>query len=171
MKYRLAASVLLLLSVSFLQTNITGYLALFGVRPILPLTLMVVISLMRSPLQSAGMGLVLGLVMDILLGRTIGWNGMLYMAIAFLIASFSDKIYRERIVIRMTFSFAATLLIETMFFLIIFLLRGYESFPFLFVRVILPEAVYNGLFAIPLYKPLQKMYLFLDSKDRIKNRL
>jgi hypothetical protein len=83
----------------------------------------------------------------------------------------NEKLYREKFLVLVTFAFSATIIIETMFFLIMFMFRGYRYLPFLFGTVIVPEAIYNSILILPLFKPVSKAYNLLDSVDRRRNRL
>lgn len=171
MKHRVTAAALLLIVVSFLQTSVMGFVEIDNIRPLLPLAMAVTIALMRSPFESALMGLLLGLNMDVLLGRTIGWNGLLYAGFSFAIASVSDKMYRDRVIVRMGFTLAAAIMSETLYLLIIFLLRGYENVPWLMTHVVLPESAYTCVAVIPLFWPVRALYRWLDARDRLRNRI
>mgnify|MGYP000403927875 CR=1 FL=1 len=171
MKYRLTAAALLILCAAFFQTTILGYIELFGVRTNVLMVLTVIAALLRTPIESAIMGCIFGLVMDVLLGKTLGWYALLFMLTAILIALVNEKLYREKLLVLLSFSFLATVLIETLFFLIVFLFRGYSDLPYFFSQVILIEAALNGILILPLFKPVMRLYNRLDTIDRKRNRL
>jgi rod shape-determining protein MreD len=171
MRYRILAAVFLILAAALLQSTLLGYIEIFSVRANIMITLTVVISLLRVPLESAIMGFGLGLSFDILMGKTLGWYALLLMLLSILISMVNDKLYREKTLILAGFSFISTLAVETLFLLIIFMFRGYGVVPYLFSTVVLPEAVMNGVLILPLFKPVRKVYNILDTLDRKRNRL
>ena len=171
MKYRILAAVLFVLSAAVLQSTVMGYLEVFSVKPNIIITLAVTIALLRGTWESGIMGIVLGLAMDILMGKTIGWYALLLFLLSILISLVNDKLYRDRFFVQMGFGFISTVLVETLFLTIIFMFRGYENIPYLFTTVVLPEAAMNGILILPLFKPVGKVYNILDMVDRKRNRI
>jgi len=171
MKYRVMAAVILIWITAFCQSTLLEYLEIFNVRPNILIVLMVTVALLRSVVESATMGLLFGLTMDILMGKTLGWYALLFFLVSIPIAMINDKLYREKFLVLVTFAFTSTIVIETVFFLIIFMFRDYSHLPYLFGTVIVPEAIYNSILILPLFKPVSKAYNLLDSVDRRRNRL
>lgn len=171
MKYRIAAAALLLYASAFLQAAPLSVLRPFGVAMMLPLALTVVTGLLRGPFESILMGFLYGLSADMLLGRTLGLHALLYAGVAGLLTLVNEKLYREKLLIQFAFSFTAAVITETLFFVFWFLLRGYDAFGTMFLRNILPMAVCNGLLVLPLYRPVARVYAWLDAVDRKRNRI
>ena len=171
MKYRIAAALLLLYASAFLQAGPLAVLRPFGVAMMLPLALTVVTGLLRGSFESMLMGFLYGISADMLLGRTLGLQALLYAAVAGLLSLVNEKLYREKLFIQFAFSFTAAIVTETLFYLVWFLLRGYESFGVMFLRNILPMALCNGLLVLPLYRPVAQVYAWLDAVDRKRNRI
>lgn len=171
MKYRIMAAVAAVWAAAFLQSTVLEYLEVFAVRPNLMIVLMVITALLRNPYESGAMAISLGLCMDILMGKAIGWYGLLFFLISIPISLVNDKIYRDKFIVMFSFTFLATMFIETFFFLIMFMFRGYDNLPYIFSRVILPEALYNSILVLPLFKPVSRVYSILDAVDRRRNRI
>lgn len=171
MKYRLLTGTLLIFIAALIQGNLLGYIEIFSVRANLMIVLTVIIALLRSPFESGLMGALIGLVYDSMLGKTLGWYALLLMLLGVCIAFINEKLYREHPLVLVTFAFSSTVLVEVLFFFIIFLFRGFESFPMLFSTIILPEAVFNSVLILALFKPVSKVYNILDTLDRKRNRL
>ncbi len=171
MKYRIMAAIVLVWTAVFLQSTLLEYIEIFSVRPNLLIVLTVIVALLRSPVESAVMGLFLGLAMDILMGKILGWNGLLFMLITIPISLVNEKLYREKVLVLLTFTFTSTVLIETLFFLIMYLFKDLSYFPKAFVSIILIEAIYNSILILPLFKPISGVYTILDTLDRKRNRL
>lgn len=171
MKYRISVAMMLLYVVAFLQANPLAVIRPFGIRMLLPLAVTVVTGLLRGPLESVLMGFLYGMSMDMLMGRTLGLHAVMYAAVAGLISLVNEKLYREKIFIQAAFSLISVLVTEVMFYLFVFLLRGYSSFGTMFVAVILPTALCNSLLILPLYRPFAAIYARLDVLDRKRNRI
>ena len=94
MRYRVMAAVFLIWITAFCQSTLLEYLEIFNVRPNILIVLMVIVALLRSTVESAAMGLLFGLTMDILMGKTLGWYALLFFGINPHIHD-HDKLYRE----------------------------------------------------------------------------
>ncbi len=171
MKYRIMAAIVLVWTAAFFQSTLLEYIEIVSVRPNLLIVLTVIVALLRSPVESAVMGLFFGLAMDILMGKTMGWYALLFLLITVPISLVNEKLYREKLLVLLTFTFVSTVVIETMFVLIMFLFRGYHYLPYIFSTIILPEAVYNSILILPLFRPISGVYNILDTLDRKRNRL
>ena len=171
MKYRITIAAVLVWVAAFLQSTVLEYIEIFSVRPNLLIVMLVVIALLRSPVESAVMGLILGLLMDILTGKFLGWYALLFFLASIPISLINQKIYRDKLFILISFSFITTAVIETSFFLIIFMFGGYEHLGYVLSKIIIPEALYDGILILPLFRPLSKLYTLLDSLDRRRNRI
>ena len=171
MKYRIAMVVLLVYAASFLQAAPLSSFRIFGVHMSLPLVLSVVTGLLRGPVESLMMGFLYGLSMDMLMGRTLGLHAVMYAAVAWSLTLVNEKLYREKFLLQSAFAFTATLLTEMLFYLILFLFKGYGATGTVFVQLIMPAALLNGLLILPLYPPLSRAYRRLDEVDRKRNRI
>jgi rod shape-determining protein MreD len=164
-------AIALVWTAAFFQSTILGYIEILSVRPNLMIALMVIVALLRSPSESTIMAVSLGLCMDILMGKTLGWYGILFFLAAVPISLINEKIYRDKFLVLFTFTFTASVVIETFFFLIMFMFRGYNNLPYVFSRIIIPEALYNSILVLPLFKPISRVYSILDTVDRRRNRI
>jgi rod shape-determining protein MreD len=171
MKNRIIASIAIIWTAAFLQSTLLEYTEIFSVRPNLMIVLMVITALLRSPFESMIMAIGFGLCMDMLMGKTLGWYGLLFFFTALPISLINEKIYRDKFIVLVTFTFASTVIIETFFYLILFLFRGYSDLPYVFVRTVLPEGLYNSILVLPLFKPISRVYSILDTVDRRRNRI
>jgi rod shape-determining protein MreD len=171
MKYRIFTAAVLLYVTAFLQANPLAVIRPFGIRMLLPLAAAVVTGLLRGPFESVLMGFLYGMSMDMLMGRTLGLHAVLYAAAAGLTSLVNEKLYREKIFIQAAFSFVSVIVTEVLYYLAVFLLRGYASFGTMFLAVILPAALCNSLLILPLFRPFSAIYARLDVLDRKRIRL
>lgn len=171
MKYRTIAAIAFIWSAAFIQSTLFENIRLFNVKPNLLIVLMVIVALLRSTHESAIMGLCFGLCMDILMGKAMGWYALLFFLMSVPISNINDKLYRDKFLVLLSFTFLSTVLIETSFFLIFFLFKDYSRLPYAFSTIILPEAVINSILILPLFRPIQGVYTILDKVDRRRNRI
>ena len=171
MKYRILTAIVMVWAAAFFQSSFLGYIEVFSIRPNLMIVLMVIIALTRNIFESTAMAISLGLCMDILMGKTLGWYGLLFFLVSIPIALINEKIYREKFLVLFTFTFGATVMIEFFFYIIIFMFKGYDHLPYVFSRIVLPEALYNSILVLPLFKPVSRVYSVLDIVDRRRNRI
>ncbi len=171
MKYRVIAAAALILMGAFFQSTVLEHIEIMNIRPNLLIVLMVIVSLLRGPTESAIMALLFGFTMDVLLGKTLGWYALLFFLVSIPISMINEKLYRDKVLVLLIFASGASVIVEFMFFIIIFMFRGYEYLPFIFWTVIIPEAIYNCILILPLFKPVATVYGFLDRIDRRRNRL
>lgn len=171
MKYRVLAASILVLMGAFFQSTVLEYIEILNIRPNLLIVLLVIVSLLRSPVESAIMALLFGFTMDVLMGKTLGWYALLFFLASIPISMINEKLYRDKILVLLIFSFGATTLIELTFFIIIFMFKSYEYLNFVFWTVIIPEALYDSILILPLFKPVAAVYNVLDRIDRRRNRL
>ncbi|MGI6622738.1 MAG: rod shape-determining protein MreD [Clostridiaceae bacterium] len=171
MKYRVIAASILILMGAFFQSTVLEHIEILNIRPNLLIVLMVIVSLLRSPVESAAMALLFGLTLDVLMGKTLGWYALLFFLVSIPISLINEKLYRDKILVLLTLTLGSSVFVEFMFFIIVFMFRGYEYLPFIFWTVIIPEAIYNCILILPLFKPVATVYNFLDKIDRRRNRL
>ncbi|NLM75712.1 MAG: rod shape-determining protein MreD [Clostridiaceae bacterium] len=171
MKYRISAAVLLVMVAAFIQGSVFEYIEILSVRPNFFIVITVIIALLRGVYESAAMGLFFGLTMDIMMGKTLGWYALLLFLVSIPISMVNEKLYKEKFLVLFSFTFLSTLAVETLFYLIIFLFKDYSILHHIFARTILPEALYNSILILPLFKPISKVYTILDNVDRRRNRL
>ncbi len=171
MKYRIMAAIAFVWTAAFLQSTVFEHIEVFSIKPNILMVLMVIVSLLRSTYESAAMGLGFGLCMDMLMGKTLGWYALLFFLMSIPISLVNQKLYRDKLLVLLSFGFIPTIAIETAFFLILFLFKGYSYFPFIFSTIILPEALFNSILILPLFKPIAGVYNILDRVDRRRNRI
>ena len=171
MRQKILILVLFIYGTCLLQSTVLEFIEIYGVRPNLLLVAAISAALIRNDMESAFMGLFLGLGMDILVGRALGWYGMAFFLACFLIALINPKLYRENPLVPVFFVFVSTLAIETLYYTITFFLKGYDYFVFDFVHVILPESLYNAVLAYPVFRLVSYMYKRIDKYDYNRTRL
>jgi len=171
MKRRIITAGLLVYLVAFLQMSVFAVFRPFGVSAILPIAFVIATSLLRRRYESVCMGFIYGLTYDMLLGRSLGFHAILYSVVAALISMVNEKIYRDKIAVQLVFSVTAAFVTEFFYYLVLFLLKGYETIGVVVGSTLMPVALLSGILVIPIYPPLAKLYYKMDMLDRMHNRI
>lgn len=156
---------------SLLQSTVVDYIEIFGVKPNLLLIVTISAALMRTDLNAAFIGLGCGLAMDVLIGKALGWYGIIFFLVCFFIGMINTKLYKDNPLIPIFFIFTSSMVMETLYYSIYYFLRGYEDFIFIFTNLILPESVYNALLAFPIYKFVFYICKKVDKFSYTHNRI
>ena len=113
-------------------------------------------------------GLIAGLLQDILIGRLLGANALVYMMVGLSIGSFENKIFKDHTVTPIFFAALGTLGYHLMYYFIMYTVNDKISIPLLFTKIIAIEALYNSVISGFAYGWI---YNFLyHSKSKIKTR-
>jgi rod shape-determining protein MreD len=132
------------------------------------LILIVVFAILFGRKKGAVIGLIAGLLHDILIGRLLGVNALIYMMIGLGIGSFENKIFKDHAATPIFFALLATISYHLMHYLIMFTVNDRVDMFLLFTKVIAIEVVYNSVIAGFAYGWI---YNFLyHSKTKIKTR-
>lgn len=143
-------TILFLISL-ILQSTLFSHLTVAGAKPDLVLVFIIFYALLHGPEEGALMGLIGGLLEDLMFGQFIGLNAMAKLTVGYVFGVLERKIYKENLLIPMFGLFAGTFLNESVLYLLQMLLymmgiAGETSVSY-FAAVrsfIFPTAVYNS---------------------------
>ncbi len=151
-----------LLLATMLSTTLFTALDVFGVIPNLFLIYIVFAGFYLSKGEAVWLGLIFGLVYDIVVGVNIGLNGILYMFTCFLVVqSCESLISRNNAIVTVVFVALWTIVLEG-----INALFGSGGAIVSSIKIIGIEMIYNGVLAIILYFTLSKAYDKLYNKEK-----
>ncbi len=128
---------------------------IFGVRPDVMLAFTVSFSVLSGMIPGALMGLFGGLIMDIMFGRMIGLNAMLYFTAGIAGGYFFGKFYADNVVIPTVTAMAASVLKDLVYALAAALLGAQYSFGWMFALYIIPAALFTGLVCMLVHVPFR----------------
>ena len=134
-----------------LQTTLVKEIAIFGVSPMLVMVLVVCFSLMNDSVPSAIFAVVAGLMLDVLGSRTLGLNALMMLYLSLGVSTVGREFFQDTLRSAIILVFVGTLLYETIYFILNFLVFGSGHFWYVLWRVTLVEAVYNAVLAILVY--------------------
>lgn len=148
---RYVMSYLLLAVAYILQTTLIPEIAVFRVAPSLVLISVICFSLVNEPVSAATYGGIAGLLLDISSGRALGFNAILMLYLALALVIFGQDLFHDTVRSATFLVMLSTILYEVVFAFFNFAIFGNSSFWYMIVRVVLVEAVYNGVFAPFIY--------------------
>lgn len=153
MKYIFHIIALLLFSV--IQPTWLDYISFLGIKPNLYLVYVIIVSCYCSKTEGAVLGFAAGMALDLLIGKIIGINAVMMMALGFLIAKFCDSVIRKNTLLITILIVAVIVPVYGLLYYIIAFL-GDLNFKSAFVKILLPEGLCSLIAAVPLYFVIKK---------------
>lgn len=151
-------SVAILIIICFLlQGTVFRHLAFAGIVPNLLIILTASFGFMRGENEGLLIGFFAGLLCDIFYGDILGFYALILMFIGFFNGKFNRIFYPEDIKLPLALIIVSDISYSMTCYVLLFLLQGKFHFPFYFVNVILPEAVYTILVTCILYPLILKL--------------
>ena len=142
-----------------LQSTIFPYMAIFGVVPNTALLIVMFISLLKGKYYGGFIGIIVGLLQDIIFSSVIGINSFIYFFAGYLTGMAENKLSRDNMFIPILFSLIGTIYYNFTYYTFMFFLS--ENIPFLSFSkyIMLIEMLYNIVLAIPIYLVLSKIFV------------
>ncbi len=152
----------------FLQSSIFPYISVFGIVPNTALIIVISIALYKGRFYGGFVGLIIGMIQDIVFSPVIGVNAFIYFFAGYLVGLVENKLTKDNIFIPILFSILGTIYYNFSYYVFMFFLS--RNIPFLsFAKDILViETIYNCVLSIPIYKLFSK--IFVVPKIRFGNR-
>lgn len=149
-----------------LQSTFFQSIAFNGIVPNLLIVLTAAFGFMRGEKEGLVIGFFCGLLSDIFFGNVIGFFALVMMYIGFLNGKFSGVFYPEDIKLPLALIVVSDLSYSIVCYISMFLLRGKLDFPYYFLHVILPEAVYTTIITLLLYPLVLFINVQLENREK-----
>ena len=147
----IAISILIILVAFLLQTTFFQVLELANVVPNLLLVVTVSYGYLRGRTHGMWIGLVCGLMLDMMYGSVIGLYGFIFMTIGFFIGYIKKLFFTESIILPIVLISVGDFVYNMYYYITEFLLRGRLHFLFYFIHIMLPEILYTVIVGLLLY--------------------
>lgn len=148
----------LLLFVAIVQTALVPYLSIWGVFADLPLLLVVSWSLLQGKRDGLVWGFIAGLGIDILSGAPFGAATLSLALVGFVAGLGEATVFRTHVALPLLAVFAATILYNLAFLLIVRILGQPVAWLDSLARVVLPSAVLNTILTPLAFVPLRLVH-------------
>jgi len=149
-----------------LQSTVFQWIKIYGVLPNTALILVVSLSIYNGKNNGAIIGFCIGILQDIIFGRIIGSNALIFMLIGYLVGLMDQKIFKENLIIPFVLTALATVFYETINLLLIFSL-GYRIELFnVLKKMLIAEVIYNSILSPFIYFYVSKFFKSNAMKKR-----
>ena len=163
---RRISTIIIILLAFLLQTTVFHKLALANVVPNLLLILTMCYSYMRGRTSGEVIGLVCGLMLDMMYGSVIGLYAFIFMTIGFL-CGYCQKIYfTDNYILPCVLVGLSDLVYGFYYYITEFLVRGKLHFTFYFSHIILPELIYTLVISVVVFRVLNRLEKYLSTERR-----
>lgn len=136
---------------ALLQVSLLPVLSVAGVYPNLSLVVIVVWALLRGTRSAVVWALIAGLWLDLLSGRPFGGYMLGLVVVAYVAGLGSKTVYSPGVLLALAMVAAATIVQSGIQIALLWLSGGTLSLPDMFVRLVLPEIIYNGVVLLIVY--------------------
>ncbi len=142
---------LIIVAAVIAQTTVAPYLTVLGAKPDAALVAVVCLALLRGPVSGAVAGFSTGLFLDIALVQTMGISSFLFTLAGYFSGRLAEKVDPASWLPPVVTVFAATLVVESLNSMIMFMLGVEASVWFIVFRIVVPAAFLNALVASPIF--------------------
>jgi len=161
--------IFVIMSLNFIfQSTLFQHFRVFDVLPNTTLILIVVFSILWGKNKGAVIGLITGLIQDVVLGSIIGANALIYMFIGMSIGRLENSIFKDNSLTPVFFTTLATISYHFLFYLIMYITNIQFSFFQLFKQIIVIETVYNAIISIFIYKLIYHLFRHPNLRLRVR---
>lgn len=154
--------IIAILNVS-LQMSIPNVLDL-TILPNTSVVLVICYAYLKSDVEAATFGLLVGLLQDILFSQVIGYYALIYFVVGFVMSHLLKHFMNSNIIPIVLLNFIGTFMYSIMVYLFTYFFRGKLQFFHYMYNITLFEALENVVVAIPIF------YLLYFADERLKRR-
>lgn len=158
---RFIINLILIIICFLLQTTVLKYAALAGVIPNLLLILTVSVGYMRGRNEAMAVGMICGLLTDMMYGNIIGLYAVAFLLIGYLNGLVHKYYYHDDFTVPILLVGISDFLYNFFVYVTEFLLRNRLALSVYMKQIILPEVIYTLLVSVVLYKALHSLNGFL----------
>ena len=149
----------LIIIINFIfQSTILPSLSIFGVVANTGIIIVVLLALIKGKSAGSIVGLLMGLLQDIIFSTVIGVNGIIYFFIGYIVGMTEDKLSKDNILVPIFSTFLSTLFYHLLYYLFMFFLGYSVNFLLFFRQIVLLEMVYNSLLSVLFYKLFTRIF-------------
>lgn len=148
----------------FLQSNFFSWFNIAGIMPNLFVLLILFIGLFGTRTMGTIYGLMVGLILDFLLGTRIGIYSVGLGLIGFLAAIFDKNFSKDSRMTIMVMGVGATIIFESLTYLLKYVFAANQVDLLNFVKILAIEVAFNLILTIILYPLVQKAGYYIENE-------
>ena len=159
----IASLFLVFLIIYFLQSNFFNWFTIAGVKPNVFVILVLFVSLFTKMKYGVGFGILIGFILDVIIGQKIGTTSILLAVVAALGGVFDKNFSKDSKITLILMVTSSTAIFEIANYIFSAIQLSINIEPLQFVRVLIIEIIYNIFITIIIYPLIQKVgYLIED---------
>ena len=155
----------------FLQVNVFGTFTIAGIKPNLFVIYVLFIGLFANQTLGISLGVIFGLIIDFLYGKTIGTSAVMLCVIGYLGSYFDKNFSKENKLTIILMVAGSTLIYEFGLYFLNSIILEFDREYFAFLKIVLVETLYNILLSIIVYPIMQKFGYVIDRTFKKNNIL
>lgn len=155
----------------FLQVNFFNTFTIAGVAPNLFVIYILFIGLFANQVLGISFGIIVGLIIDLLYGKTIGVSAVMFCIIGYLGSYFDKNFSKENKLTIMFMVAGSTLIFEFGTYFLNSIILDFDRELMIFIKLVLIEIFYNLMLTIILYPLIQKAGYSMERKFKKTNIL
>ena len=148
----------------FLQANFFNWFTISGVMPNLFIIFVLFIGLFSNRVTGVAYGVILGGVLDLVIGTQIGINAVGLGIIGFLAATFDKNFSKDSRATIMFMVLGATLIFEIIVYILNYIVFSTNIEIINFIKILAIEIIYNLIIAIIIYPLMQKFGYSIENE-------
>ena len=156
--------VLTAILIYILQANFFNWFSIAGIMPNLFIIFILFIGLFGSKAMGTIYGLVIGLLLDLIIGTKVGINSVCLGVIGFLATIFDKNFSKDSRMTIMVMVAAATVIFEVFSYVLNYLLIAIHVEVLNFIKILAIEILYNLILTIILYPLVQKFGYYIENE-------
>lgn len=148
----------------FLQANFFNWFTISGVMPNLFIIFVLFIGLFSNRMTGVAYGVILGGVLDLVIGTQIGINAVGLGIIGFLAATFDKNFSKDSRATIMFMVLGTTLIFEIIVYILNYIVFSTNIEIINFIKILAIEIIYNLIIAIIIYPLMQKFGYSIENE-------
>ena len=154
-----------------LETTLVSRMAIFGVAPLIMLSIIVSYSILRDDVEGAAAGVTGGLLMDVAMGQAMGLYAMLGLLVGYFAGRPFRDFYRESYLLPMFITGIVAVVYGLALYMFNTLTIAYVGMFAHMAAVILPVAVYTMIMSIFVYRILYAVNYLVELFERRRRKV
>ena len=156
--------ILILIALIILQANFFSWFTIAGIMPNLFVILELFIGLFSRKSMGAIYGIIIGMLLDSIIGTKIGINAIGLGLVGFLAAVFDKNFSKDSRMTIMVMVMVATASFETLIYIINYMVLATNVEILNFIKILAIEVIYNVILTIILYPLIQKFGYYIENE-------
>ncbi len=156
--------ILIAILIYILQANFFSWFTIAGIMPNIFVIYILFIGLFGNKTMGTIYGLILGILLDFVIGTKIGINSIGLGLIGFLAAVFDKNFSKDSRMTIMVMVVVATIAFEVLSYLLNYVFASINVEIVNFIRILAIEVIYNLILTIIIYPILQKYGYYIENE-------